>query len=73
MEAAGSSLENVVKTTVYLSNIQNFAEFNEAYSEFFKTASLEFAPPARSIVESPHLPKGAMVEVECIAFENVSK
>lgn len=64
LEAAGSSLENVVKTTVYLSNIQNFAEFNEAYAEFFKED-----PPARATVESPHLPKGAMVEIDCIATQ----
>ncbi|KKT49626.1 MAG: hypothetical protein UW40_C0018G0013, partial [Parcubacteria group bacterium GW2011_GWF2_44_17] len=62
LEAAGSSLSQVVKTTVYLSNIQNFIEFNEAYSEFFKDN-----PPARATVESPHLPKGAMVEIDCIA------
>ena len=62
LEAAGSSLSQVVKTTVYLSNIQNFIEFNEEYSEFFKDN-----PPARATVESPHLPKGAMVEIDCIA------
>jgi 2-iminobutanoate/2-iminopropanoate deaminase len=62
LESAGSSLDRVVKTTVYLSNIQNFAEFNEAYAEFFKDHK-----PARATVESPHLPKGAMVEIEAIA------
>lgn len=63
LEAAGSSLASVVKTTCYLSNIQNFAEFNEAYAEFFGEIK-----PARATVESPHLPKGADVEIECIAL-----
>lgn len=63
VEAAGSSLANVVKTTCYLSNIQNFAEFNEAYAEFFGESK-----PARATVESPHLPKGVDVEIECIAI-----
>jgi len=63
LEAAGSSLERVVKTTVYLSNIQNFAEFNEEYGQFFQTDY-----PARAVIESPHLPKGVDVEIEAIAF-----
>lgn len=62
LEAAGLSIENVVKTTVYLSDIQNFAEFNEVYAEFFKKDL-----PARSVCESPHLPKGVMVEIEAVA------
>lgn len=61
--AAGARLEDVVKTTVYLSNIQNFAEFNEVYAEFFSEN-----PPARATIESPHLPKGALIEIECIAL-----
>ena len=64
LEAAGLSLDNVVKTTVYLSDIQNFAEFNEAYGEFFQNE-----PPARAVVESPHLPKGVMVEIEAVAHQ----
>lgn len=62
LEAAGSSLNQVVKTTVYLSNMENFFEFNQAYAEFFAVD-----PPARAIVESPRLPKGAEVEIECVA------
>jgi 2-iminobutanoate/2-iminopropanoate deaminase len=65
LEAAGCALSDVVKTTCYLSNIQNFAEFNEAYAEFFGDIK-----PARATVESPHLPKGADVEIECIALIN---
>lgn len=64
LEAAGCTLSDVVKTTCYLSNIQNFAEFNEAYAEFFGEIK-----PARATVESPHLPKGADVEIECIAIQ----
>ena len=62
LEAGGSSLAQIVKTTVYLSNIQNFAEFNQAYAEFFKDN-----PPARATVESPHLPKNVLVEIDAIA------
>lgn len=63
LEAAGSSLEKIVKTTVYLSNMENFFEFNQAYAEFFAVN-----PPSRAIVESPQLPKGVDIEIECIAL-----
>jgi 2-iminobutanoate/2-iminopropanoate deaminase len=63
LEAGGSSLAQVVKTTVYLSDIQNFAEFNQAYREFFTKK-----PPARATVESPHLPKNVLVEIDAIAL-----
>ena len=62
LEAAGLSLSNVVKTTVYLADMRDFADMNAVYSEFFK------APyPARSAVAVKALPKGAMVEIEVIA------
>lgn len=62
LEAAGLSLENVVKTTVFLADMGDFAAMNEVYAEFFA------APyPARSAVAVKTLPKGALVEVECIA------
>ena len=62
LEAAGLSLSNVVKTTVYLADMGAFADMNAVYSEFFK------APyPARSAVAVKALPKGAMVEIEVIA------
>ena len=62
LEAAGLSLSNVVKTTVYLADMCDFADMNAVYSEFFK------APyPARSAVAVKALPKGAMVEIEVIA------
>ena len=62
LQAAGLDLNNVVKTTVFLSDMANFAEMNEVYAEFF---SQPF--PARSAVAVKALPKGALVEVECIA------
>lgn len=63
LEAAGASLETVLKTTCFLSDMNNFAAFNEVYTEIFGTAV-----PARSCVEVARLPKDALVEVEAIAF-----
>lgn len=62
LEEAGTSLSKVVKTTVYLSDIANFAAMNEVYAEFFTQPY-----PARSAVAVKTLPKNALVEVECIA------
>ncbi|MCD8318484.1 MAG: RidA family protein [Paraprevotella sp.] len=62
MAEAGIDLSHVVKTTVYLSDMDNFAAMNEVYSTFF-----EKPYPARSAVAVKTLPKGALVEVECIA------
>ena len=59
---AGLKLTNVVKTTVFLSDMSNFAEMNEVYAEFFTQPY-----PARSAVAVKELPKGALVEIECIA------
>jgi 2-iminobutanoate/2-iminopropanoate deaminase len=62
LEAAGLTLANVVKTTVFLADMNDFAAMNEVYASFFQ------APyPARSAVAVKTLPKGAMVEIECIA------
>lgn len=61
LEAAGSSLEKVVKTTCFLQNISDFAAFNGVYAKYFVNK------PARSCVEVGALPKGALVEIECIA------
>lgn len=64
LAAAGYDMGDVVKTTVYLSDIKNFVPMNEVYAEFFQ------APfPARSAVAVKTLPKGALVEIECIAAE----
>ena len=62
LEAAGSSLDNVLKTTVFLKDISDFAAFNAIYTEFFKTDC-----PARSCIQIAALPKGALIEVEAIA------
>ena len=64
LEAAGSRMENVVKTTVFLTNMGEFAKMNAIYAEFFKENF-----PARSTVQVSALPKGAVVEIECIAFK----
>lgn len=61
LTAAGSSLEKAVKTMCYLSNMEDFAAFNEVYATFFT------GKPARSCVAVKTLPKGALVEVEVIA------
>ena len=62
LAAAGLGLENVVKTTVFLADMGDFAAMNEVYAQFFS------APfPARSAVAVKTLPKGALVEIECIA------
>ena len=62
LEAAGLGLDSVVKTTVFLADMGDFAAMNEVYSQFFS------APfPARSAVAVKTLPKGALVEIECIA------
>jgi len=66
LEAAGTSLHNVVKTTVFLSSMGNFAAMNGVYANYFKADM----PPARSTVQAAGLPLGAMVEIECIALIN---
>ena len=64
LEAAGTSLDKVVKTTCFLADIKYFAEFNEVYAEFFPGQGA----PARSAVGIAALPKGAKVEIEAIAI-----
>jgi 2-iminobutanoate/2-iminopropanoate deaminase len=63
LEAAGSSLDNVVKTTVFLRNLDDFAAMNEVYA-----SHIGGTPPARSTVEVGRLPAGALVEIEAIAL-----
>ena len=62
LEAAGTSLRNVVKTTVFLQDMGEFAKMNAVYGEFFPQD-----PPARSTVQAAALPKGGRVEIECVA------
>jgi 2-iminobutanoate/2-iminopropanoate deaminase len=62
VEAAGTKLSHVIKTTVYLKNMGDFAAMNEVYGRYFPSA-----PPSRSTVEVARLPKDAFVEIEVIA------
>ncbi|MHC1773607.1 MAG: RidA family protein [Flexilinea sp.] len=63
LEAAGSGLQHVIKTTVFLRDMNDFAAMNEVYAEFFPTNC-----PARSAVQVAKLPKGLAVEIETIAM-----
>ena len=62
LEAAGTSLQQVVKTTVFMVDLGDFAAMNQVYAEFFPEG-----PPARSCVQAGALPKGAAVEIEAVA------
>ena len=64
LEAAGSSLSKVVKVTIFLRNMDNFATINEVYATYFSGSF-----PARSTVEVSRLPKDALVEIEVIAVK----
>jgi 2-iminobutanoate/2-iminopropanoate deaminase len=63
LEAAGASFKNVVKTTVFLTDMQNFAAMNQVYARYFD----EKTAPARACVEVSRLPKDVLVEIDCIA------
>lgn len=65
VEAAGSSMDQVLKTIVFLSDMNNFSEMNKIYGEFFKEGHF----PARSAVEVSCLPKNALIEIEAIALK----
>jgi 2-iminobutanoate/2-iminopropanoate deaminase len=65
LDAAGSSLDMIVKTTIFLTNMDDFARVNQVYGRYFGKI-----PPARSTVEAKRLPKGASVEIDCIALLN---
>jgi 2-iminobutanoate/2-iminopropanoate deaminase len=62
LEAGGSNLHHVIKTTVFLKDMNEFAQMNEVYGRYFTAA-----PPARSTVQVARLPKDALVEIEVIA------
>ncbi len=62
LKTAGSSMEKVLKTTVFLKNMDDFAAFNQVYGEIFGAN-----PPARSTVEVARLPKDVLIEIEAIA------
>lgn len=63
LDASGSSLGKVVKTTVYLKNMERFAQMNEVYGRYFQED-----PPARATVEAARLPKDVLVEIDAIAL-----
>ena len=62
LQAAGTGLDRVVKTTVFLADMNDFAEMNEVYSRYFSENK-----PARATVQAARLPRDAKVEIECIA------
>lgn len=62
LEEGGSSINKVIKTTIFLSDMNNFDTVNKIYSSYFTTK------PARSTVEVSKLPKNALIEIECIAY-----
>ena len=63
LKAAGTSLDNVIKTTVFLADMNDFVEMNEVYSRFFTDNK-----PARATVQAARLPRDARVEIDCIAI-----
>lgn len=63
LKSAGSSLEQAIKTTVFLRDINDFSEMNGVYGQYFQSA-----PPARSTIQVAGLPKGAAVEIEVVAW-----
>ena len=65
LEAVGTSMDKVVKTSVFLRDMNDFSKMNAIYGEFFKVD-----PPARTTVQVAALPKGAAVEIEVIALKN---
>jgi len=66
LKQADLTWENVVKTTIYLTDLSNFSTVNEVYGTYFNADTA----PARACIEVSGLPKGALVEVECIAMSN---
>lgn len=68
LEAAGSSLDRVVKTTVYLTNLKQFAAFNETYRRYFPSD-----PPARATVEVSSLPGGVLIEIDAVALVEAAR
>jgi len=63
LKASGSGFDKVVKTTIYLANMKDFAKVNDIYASYFKNEN----KPARTTVEVSSLPKSVLVEIDCIA------
>ena len=64
LNAGGAKAEDVIKTTIYLTDLKHFKPVNDIYSEFFNGEN----PPARACVEVSSLPKGVLIEIDCVAF-----
>ena len=64
LNAGGANAKDVIKTTIYLTDLKNFQVVNKIYSDFFNVAN----PPARACVEVSSLPKGVLIEIDCVAF-----
>ncbi len=64
LDAGGAKAKDVIKTTIYLTDLKNFQAVNAIYSDFFKVDN----PPARACVEVSSLPKGVLIEIDCVAF-----
>ena len=64
LDAGGAQAKDVIKTTIYLTDLNNFQTVNAIYSDFFKVD----IPPARACVEVSSLPKGVLIEIDCVAF-----
>ena len=64
LNAGGASAEDVIKTTIYLTDLKNFKTVNDIYSDFFNVEN----PPARACIEVSSLAKGVLIEIECVAF-----
>ena len=64
LNAGGAKAEDVIKTTIYLTNLKNFQTVNKIYSDFFNVE----APPARACIEVSSLPKDVLIEIDCIAY-----
>ena len=64
LNAGGARAEDVIKTTIYLTDLKHFKTVNDIYSDFFNVKN----PPARACVEVSSLPKGVLIEIDCVAF-----
>ena len=64
LNAGGARSEDVIKTTIYLTDLKNFKTVNDIYSDFFNVEN----PPARACVEVSSLPKDVLIEIDCVAF-----
>ena len=64
LNAGGAIAEDVIKTTIYLTDLTNFKTVNDIYSDFFNVEN----PPARACVEVSSLPKNVLIEIDCVAF-----